>query len=205
MSKQIEDLTGRRFGKLVVREFYDISENRSSRWVCDCDCGNTIVVQRNRLTTGSRTSCGCKQREIDDLTGKKFGKLTVLGLNHKDARGKTYWLCECDCGNQTITGRNHLIGGTTKSCGCLKHRDLSGMRFGRLTVLELDHIDYNNIYFWKCACDCGNEIVVRNTSLNNGTSMVTSYFPSLYSAATSSSLHRKNACVTSGWYSFGIT
>jgi hypothetical protein len=45
---------------------------------------------------------------------------------------------------------------------------MTGMRFGRLTVVELDHIDYNSIYFWRCVCDCGNEVVVRNTSLNNG-------------------------------------
>lgn len=50
-----------------------------------------------------------------------------------------------------------------------RYRDLTGMRFGRLTVLGLDHIDGNSIYFWRCLCDCGKIVVVRNTSLNNGT------------------------------------
>ena len=165
---KVEDLTGRRFGKLVVKEFYDINQYRVSRWVCECDCGNTVIVRRSSLTSGNTTSCGCKRHDIDDLTGRRFGKLVVLALDHKDERGKTYWLCECDCGNQTVKARNNLIDGNTRSCGCLKYKDMSGMRFGRLTVLDLDHIDYNGIYFWRCRCDCGNETVVRNTSLNNG-------------------------------------
>ena len=106
---------------------------------------------------------------IDDLTGRRFGKLVVVELNHLDTRRQTHWLCDCDCGNQTVKSRSNLISGNAKSCGCLRHKDLSGMRFGRLTVLDLEHIDYNSIYFWRCKCDCGNEVIVRNTSLNNGT------------------------------------
>ena len=166
---KVEDLTGRRFGKLVVKEFYDMNRHSVSRWVCDCDCGNTVIVKRSSLVSGNTTSCGCKKHDIDDLTGKRFGKLVVLGLDHKDIRGKTYWSCKCDCGNETIKSRSSLVTGGVESCGCLNHKDLTGMRFGRLTVLDLDHIDYNGIYFWRCQCDCGNEIITRNTSLNNGT------------------------------------
>lgn len=166
--RKFEDLTGQRFGNLVVREFYDVNQHRMSRWVCDCDCGNTVIVVRSSLVNGSTTSCGCKRHDIDDLTGERFGRLVVVGLDSKDQRGQTHWLCECDCGNEVVVRRSNLISGKTKSCGCIRREDLTGKRFGRLTVLKHDYVDYNGISFWKCVCDCGNEVVVRSTSLKNG-------------------------------------
>lgn len=54
-----------------------------------------------------------------DLTGQRFGKLTVLERT-KDVKSKnTYYICICDCGNQTIVRGSHLTNGTTKNCGCL--------------------------------------------------------------------------------------
>ena len=38
------------------------------------------------------------RKKIKDLTGKKFGMLTVIGLQDTNSR-KTYWVCQCDCGN----------------------------------------------------------------------------------------------------------
>lgn len=58
-----------------------------------------------------------------DLTGRKFGKLTVVKLNKID-KGKVYWECKCDCGNQTIVLRSSLTSQNTKSCGCL-HKKLA--------------------------------------------------------------------------------
>src|SRR5579859_1564934 len=52
------DLTGQRFGHLVVREY----DERASRWLCDCDCGGTALVQPSRLLRGERTACGCRRR-----------------------------------------------------------------------------------------------------------------------------------------------
>jgi hypothetical protein len=54
-----------------------------------------------------------------DLTGQKFGRLTVLELARKSASGKTRWLCECECGNTNIVQTGNLNSGHTKSCGCL--------------------------------------------------------------------------------------
>jgi len=52
-----------------------------------------------------------------DLTGKKFGRLLVIGLFEKTSHGNR-WLCLCDCGNQKVVGVGHLRSGDTKSCGC---------------------------------------------------------------------------------------
>ncbi|MBQ8765415.1 MAG: AP2 domain-containing protein [Clostridia bacterium] len=61
--------------------------------------------------------------EIIDLTGKNFGRLTVLGpaprpKNIKDTH--KYWECECTCGNQTVVNGRSLRQGQTRSCGCLQ-------------------------------------------------------------------------------------
>lgn len=54
-----------------------------------------------------------------DLTGKRFGKLTVLEY-YETRRGQAYWKCKCDCGNCKIVRGNHLRTGKVKSCGCLR-------------------------------------------------------------------------------------
>ena len=60
-----------------------------------------------------------------DLTGKKYGLLTVIKRVENDARGKTQWLCLCDCGNQTIARSYNLKNGNTSSCGCLNKISMS--------------------------------------------------------------------------------
>ena len=57
--------------------------------------------------------------KFNDLTGKKFGLLTVKSFDGKDNRNKSYWLCDCDCGNKNVRVRSDcLTTGNTKSCGC---------------------------------------------------------------------------------------
>lgn len=55
-----------------------------------------------------------------DLTGKKFGRLTVLGIDEEKTKekGKAYWFCKCDCGNVVTVKGQSLTIGDTKSCGC---------------------------------------------------------------------------------------
>jgi hypothetical protein len=58
-----------------------------------------------------------------DITGQRFGLLTVLGCagsKRYSSVTQTLWACQCACGNQTITSRSHLVRGHTKSCGCQK-------------------------------------------------------------------------------------
>lgn len=53
--------------------------------------------------------------KIIDITGKKYGKLTVISYF-----GKKKWLCKCDCGNECIVLGYSLKIGNTKSCGCYR-------------------------------------------------------------------------------------
>lgn len=111
------DLSGRRFGKLKVLRCLDEKPNYYSKFVCRCDCGNEIIIPRYGFFRG-RTSCGC-DKVRDDLTGKRIGKLEVLGLVNKgEFFFTTTWKCRCDCGNEvtypTILLKNNLVS----SCGC---------------------------------------------------------------------------------------
>lgn len=57
---------------------------------------------------------------LKDLTGQKFGKLTVIKKIGTDKRYNTLWLCKCECGNDKIVARDKLVVGHTKSCGCAR-------------------------------------------------------------------------------------
>lgn len=60
------DLTGRRFGRLLVAGYAGRS-GRMHRWSCSCDCGSSCIVGRSNLTTGKASSCGCFRRDHSAL------------------------------------------------------------------------------------------------------------------------------------------
>lgn len=111
-----------------------------------------------------------------DLTGKTFGRLTVIKrVNNRHNR--VWWLCKCSCGNLTESPGYSLKCGDTKSCGCLTKTtphinfiDITGQRFGRWTVLSRAKNDVRNQTMWLCRCDCGTVRVVSGVNLRSGTS-----------------------------------
>ena len=56
-------------------------------------------------------------RKVVDITGKVFGRLTVLGLERK-GKGRTYWNCRCECGKEKVILKSNLMSGASGSCGC---------------------------------------------------------------------------------------
>lgn len=59
--RPIRDLTGQRFGRLLVTKRADMSVG-GLRWHCICDCGNTRVIRSCSLVTGTTQSCGCLRK-----------------------------------------------------------------------------------------------------------------------------------------------
>ncbi|MCD8232748.1 MAG: hypothetical protein LUD14_13285 [Clostridiales bacterium] len=111
-------------------------------WRCRCDCGNIVLRYTSQLKAGVKTNCGCKRVQIvrDDLTGQRFGSLTVIRPAEERQNKRIVWECHCDCGNTAFVQTQYLKDGTTKSCKtCQKEnrtkRDITGMRFGILTAL----------------------------------------------------------------------
>lgn len=107
--------------------------------------------------------------KLVDISGERFGSLTVVRRNGTAKGGAAAWLCKCDCGRYTSAAGNHLRQGLVKSCGCARktaHRiDIAGQRFGRLTAIEPV---YNEVTYWRCLCDCGKETLVRMSNLRSG-------------------------------------
>lgn len=60
---RVVDLTGRRFGRLLVTSFSGINKQQHSTWNCICDCGTQCTVVGTKLTRGNTQSCGCLNRE----------------------------------------------------------------------------------------------------------------------------------------------
>ena len=64
--KHFRDLTGQRFGRLLVTEFAGMLQKakwKKAHWVCVCDCGKTITAHGAVLMNGNTSSCGCFKRE----------------------------------------------------------------------------------------------------------------------------------------------
>lgn len=62
MSRVI-DITGSRFGRLLVLSLEGSTPAGHTRWKCVCDCGKTITVLKTNLTSGATRSCGCLRAE----------------------------------------------------------------------------------------------------------------------------------------------
>lgn len=173
------DLRGKVFGRLTV--LYRV-QNRGSVvfWKCKCSCGAIKEIAGQALKSGSTVSCGCYNKEkclgkkpanFKDLTGMRFGNLTVI--KEAPSNSQTKWECLCDCGNTTVVFANNLLKGNhTTSCGCKKFsrydKDLVGMIFNRLTVLEKSDKVCATGSMWKCQCECGNIITVSRNHLVTG-------------------------------------
>lgn len=98
-----KDLTGQRFGRLVVLDRIPPGEHRRTRWRCLCDCGREKVTDTNKLTSGNTRSCGCLRR--DDARARHLehgGKGSRLYNIWKNARQR--------CRNPK-TPDFHLYGG----------------------------------------------------------------------------------------------
>jgi hypothetical protein len=70
---EIADLTGQRFGRLIVVELRGVAKTRHSLWLCRCDCGREVVARKVNLRTGNTSSCGCFRVEVTTLTSTTHG------------------------------------------------------------------------------------------------------------------------------------
>lgn len=52
-----------------------------------------------------------------DLTGRRFGRITVIGYSHTCEQGRIYWLCRWNCGKYIVVRSSSLKNGITNSCG----------------------------------------------------------------------------------------
>lgn len=129
------NLLNRVFFHLTVVGYHGTSKGRN-QWVCVCKCGKERIVSSNHLLLKTVKACsrscvfnsdlniyrkpssfkGLNHPKVKNLTGLKFGSLTVLGLYDKVVYGRTRWICSCDCGGKKLVFGDHLKRGATKYC-----------------------------------------------------------------------------------------
>lgn len=141
------DLTGQRFGRLIVLGWEIVDGH--GRWKCKCDCGNITFVRTGHLNNEHTKSCGCYMRDRTseansiDLSGKVFGKLLALHRTsgHLTPAGQNLseYMCRCSCGNEIAVLSMNLVSGNTQSCGC------DGCSRGENLVREI--LNKNNITY----------------------------------------------------------
>jgi hypothetical protein len=146
--RKILDLVGTRVGRLVVisaapdrvRVRKDSSNSVRAYWNCLCDCGKSIEVRQDAILSSKSNSCGCirdeiaktniriaianyKPRVAEDLTGKKFGRLTAINEAERSVtpkgRSLIRWNCLCTCGTVKDYLSDQLRAGKSTSCGCI--------------------------------------------------------------------------------------
>ena len=118
--------------------------------------------------------------KLIDLTGQKFGRLTVLSKdNNRITKGGSYWICQCKCGKIKSIKSSSLRRGEIQSCGCLRNErtkkakenlglvdNLIGQRFGLLTVIgKSSKRGASGAVYWICKCDCGNIKEIQGNNL----------------------------------------
>lgn len=154
MVKTKEDLTGRRFGRLVVlgqaEDHIRANGVHVARWWCQCDCGSSpkAIVGHDLTRPNGIRSCGCIRAERpsgraktkENLIGQRFGRLVVASRADdyitKQGQHEVQWNCLCDCGNIVAVRGYALKRGTSQSCGCLAE-ELKSQRVKRYNTYDL--------------------------------------------------------------------
>ena len=101
-------------------------------------------------------------KKIELHAGKKFNKLTVVSLDHKEInkynntiKTRDFYLCKCECGKNTIVEKWNLITGHTFSCGCmakhnnLKHNKTNSLIYRRWTGMKNRCYNKNEPTFYR--------------------------------------------------------
>ena len=117
---QKQNLTGKRFGKLLVLRKSDNHRRGQCLWVCQCDCGNICEKPTGELNAGTATSCGCSWRQPAVHEGSRYGRLIAVRPTEQRSAKAIIWECLCDCGKTVQVRTTSLTTGHTTSCGCVK-------------------------------------------------------------------------------------
>ena len=103
----ITNLVGRRFGRLIVIELYDVDKTRDKRWKCRCDCGSETLVRGSKLRNGRTKSCGCLRKEAKGADLKHGASHTRLYRIYSGMKDRC--LSKNDAAYQDYGGRGITI------------------------------------------------------------------------------------------------
>lgn len=144
------DLTGKRFGRLLVLKDTGEKKKRQKVWLCQCDCGNTKKVITSYLTSGDIKSCGCyrKESELKNLS-KIWGKPRTHGLS-KTKLYRVYSDMKNRCNNTKCKAYKDYGQRGIKVCDEWQENFMNfydwAIKSGYKDELSIDRIDNNKGY-----------------------------------------------------------
>ena len=148
---KIKNLTGQKFGKLTVLEITPERRNRQVVWKCQCECGNICYVVGQALRNLHTTSCGCSRKDcknVKNLLGQKFTKLTVLERIGSNESREALWKCQCECGQYRICSTHQLTSLEIRSCSnCINYSSKGEQIIAEL--LTKNGINFIREYYFK--------------------------------------------------------
>jgi len=133
------ELTGQRFGKLLVKECVGRHEkSRAKLWRCLCDCGSETIVESSSLVTGNTRSCGCLRIEVPTIHGQSRTRIYSIW---KSMRRR--------CDNKTDPG--YCLYGKRGITYCEEWKSFQAfyswsIENGYSELLSIDRIDVNGNY-----------------------------------------------------------
>lgn len=157
------ELTGQRFGRLIVIEFSHFNKRGNSCWLCKCDCGNHTTPQGSNLKYGDTKSCGCLQKEMASKAGQLpegiAARNKVIVSHKNNAKRKNIEQALTDKQIIAIHKRN------CHYCGALPSNTISGAECnGSYTYSGIDRVDNNKGYTTDNSVPC---CAICNHAKNN--------------------------------------
>ena len=137
---KFQDLTGKKFGRLLVIERVENNKKQQVQWLCKCDCGNEVKVISKSLTSGNTKSCGCLHREIN------IKRLTTHGLRN--------------------TRLNGIWCGVLQRCYNPKNKAYKNYGGRGITVCQEWQDNFQNFYDWSMSNGYNDDLTIDRIDVN---------------------------------------
>lgn len=164
--------------KLKKERKNGLRSNAPVYYICKCDCGNILSVSSQKLKSRKELGCKkCKHINFSKYVGTQINSWFIISLEKKN--NTSFFYCNCICGETKFVNSYNIVGGLSKDCGCgrkefvrnIGFKDIIGIKFGKLTPLEIVGVNKHHKRIYKCKCDCGNYcMMVSSSLLSRGTS-----------------------------------
>lgn len=167
---------GTRYQSLRIKRFSHFNKDENENYyICTCDCGRETAVKQSSLINGTAIACG-QRACYANMLNQHYGQWTVIDVN-KNFKPKVK--ARCTCGTEKLVNAADLRNEKSKSCGCSRNNRYKqqaelhvGETYGRLTIiapiLKKGESAKQNKYYYRCKCECGNEITVAGQHLFSG-------------------------------------
>lgn len=163
-------------GRLTLIKYYGYS-----RWICRCECGNTITIKSCDLSLKLRLEMGCNicaTNYIPPVEQTRKGILTSIKDTGKTLNGRKIWLFLCDCGKYIEGLSSNFSVGKIRSCGCIGNaytswRSMLGRCYnknasdykyygGRGIIVSTEWLKFDNFIRDMGECPLGHQLSRKN-------------------------------------------